>query len=186
MFPKFENGEYLATPLHKIWAELERLVEAGLIKNIGVSNCTVAMLIDLWSYAKIKPVMNQIELHPYLPQVDLVNFIRNKLGVHVTGYSPIGASGFAYKHESLKDLNLFKEPAIISLAEKHGKSPAQIVLNWHIQHRGHVVIPKTTKVERLSENLLSYNFKLSEEEYAEIDKLANGARFFNPINWGHY
>ena len=53
----------------------------------------------------------------------------------------------------------------MSLAEKYGKSPAQIVLNWHVQHRGHVVIPKTTKVERLSENLLSYNFKLSEEEY---------------------
>jgi diketogulonate reductase-like aldo/keto reductase len=74
----------------------------------------------------------------------------------------------------------------VRLAEKYGKSPAQVVLNWHVQHRGHVVIPKTTKVERLSENLLSYNFKLSEEEYLEIDKLANGARFFNPANWGSF
>jgi len=124
ILPKHENGKILATPLHKVWAEMERLVEAGLIKNIGVSNCTVAMLLDLWSYAKIKPVMNQIELHPYLPQVDLVNFLRSKLGVHVTAYSPIGASGFGMKHESLKGLNLFDEPIVKALAEKHGKSPA--------------------------------------------------------------
>ena len=97
MIPKVDNGQIQNTPLHKVWAELERLVEAGLIKHIGISNCTVALLLDLWSYAKIKPVMNQIELHPYLPQVDLVNFLKNKLGVHVTAYSPIGASGFAYK-----------------------------------------------------------------------------------------
>ena len=165
MIPKVENGEIFNTPLHKVWGELERLVEAGLIKNIGVSNCTVALFIDLWSYAKIKPVMNQIELHPYLPQFALVDFLQKKLGVHVTAYSPIGASGFEYKSAALKSLNLFTEPQIVLLAEKYGKSPAQIVLNWHVQHRGHVVIPKTTKVERLSENLLSYNFKLSEEEY---------------------
>ena len=109
MIPKTENGKILNTPLHKVWSELERLVEAGLIKNIGISNCTVALLIDLWSYAKIKPVMNQIELHPYLPQVDLVNFLKSKLGIHVTAYSPIGASGFNFKQESLKQLNLFTE-----------------------------------------------------------------------------
>ena len=68
------------TPTHKVWAELERLVDAGLIKNIGVSNCTVPMLIDLWSYARIKPVVNQVELHPYLVQKDFVTF-NQKLGV---------------------------------------------------------------------------------------------------------
>jgi diketogulonate reductase-like aldo/keto reductase len=54
------------TPTHKVWAELERLVDAGLIKSIGVSNCTIPMLVDLWAYARIKPVLNQVELHPYL------------------------------------------------------------------------------------------------------------------------
>jgi len=72
------------------------------------------------------------------------------------------------------------------LAERHGKSPAQIVLNWHIHHRGHVVIPKTTKVERLAENLQSHAFKLSQEEYEQVDKLACGARFFDPANWGSF
>ena len=102
MMPKIEKGEILSTPLHKIWGELERLVEAGLIRNIGVSNCPVALFIDLWSYAKVKPVMNQIELHPYLPQVALVDFLQKKLGVHVTAYSPIGASGYEYKSAALK------------------------------------------------------------------------------------
>jgi 2,5-diketo-D-gluconate reductase A len=60
------------------------------------------------------------------------------------------------------------------------------VLSWHIQHRGHIVIPKTTKKERLGENFQSYSFKLSDEDYSSIDALANGARFFNPIAWASY
>ena len=189
MLPKFTAGEPLVihdTPLHKVWAELERLVDLGLVKNIGISNCTVALVVDLWSYARIKPVMNQIELHPYLPQQALVNFIRDKLGVHVTAYSPIGSTGFNWKSDSLKTLNLLQEPIIVELATKYSKSPAQIALNWHIVHRKHVVIPKTTKAERLGENLQSYNFTLSKEEYEKIDSLENGARFFNPINWAGY
>jgi D-xylose reductase len=70
MAPKivWEDGKDFIkpTPTHKVWAELERLVDAGLIKNIGVSNCTTALLVDLWAGARIKPVVNQIELHPYL------------------------------------------------------------------------------------------------------------------------
>ena len=69
-----ETTMFRNTPTHKVWAELERLVDAGLIRNIGVSNCTIPMLIDLWSYARIKPVMNQVELHPYLVQKDFAAF----------------------------------------------------------------------------------------------------------------
>ncbi len=115
-----------------------------------------------------------------------MNFLRDKLGVHVTGYSPIGAGGFSFKQDSVKTLNLLEEPAVKSISSKYGKTPAQIVLNWHIQHRGHIVIPKTTKKERLGENLQSYSFKLSDEDYSSIDALANGARFFNPIAWAGY
>jgi diketogulonate reductase-like aldo/keto reductase len=97
MMPKLKTGgetpEIMDTPLHKVWATLEKLVEEGLIKSIGVSNCPTVMLLDLWSYAKIKPVVNQVELHPYLSQKDFVGFCK-KMGVQVTGYSPIGASGF--------------------------------------------------------------------------------------------
>lgn len=127
MIPKFNPGDkidLLPTPLHKVWAELERMVDLGLVKNIGISNCTVAMLIDLWSYARIKPVINQIELHPYLPQKSLVTFLREKLGVHVTAYAPIGSPGFSWKGDPVKKLNLLTEPSVLTLAGKYGKTPA--------------------------------------------------------------
>ena len=92
MAPKIvweDENPFKNTPTHKVWAELERLVDAGLIKNIGVSNCTIPMLIDLWSYARIKPVINQVELHPYLVQKDFVAF-NQKLGVVVQAYAPLG------------------------------------------------------------------------------------------------
>lgn len=180
MAPKmvWEDAEPIKnTPTHKVWAELERLVDAGLIKNIGVSNCTIAMLIDLWSYARIKPVINQVELHPYLLQKDSVAF-HKKLNVHVQAYAPLGSSAWGLKAEELKKLNLFEEPVITALAAKYGKKTGQIILNWHLW-RGHVIIPKTTKVERLAENFQVYDFALTEEEYESISALNRNARFFN-------
>ena len=191
MLPKHEpaqEGQPLTlhgTPLHKVWPQMEALVDAGLAKSIGVSNCTIVMLLDLFTYARIKPAMNQIELHPYLSQSDAVAF-NKKLGVAVTGYSPLGASGFAHKAAGLKELNLHKEELLVAIGAKYGKSPAQVALNWHVKHRGHIVIPKTAKVERLSENLRVYDFELTKEEYEKIDELNCNARFFNPKNWASY
>lgn len=85
MAPKmvWEDAEPIKhTPTHIVWTELERLADAGLIKNLGVSNATIPMLIDLWSYARYKPVVNQVELHPYFVQKDYVAF-HKKLGVRV-------------------------------------------------------------------------------------------------------
>ena len=177
-----------ATPIHKVWAELERLVEAGLIKNLGVSNCTIPVLLDLFTYAKIRPQINQIELHPYLVQEDVVAF-HKKLGVHVQAYAPLGSSAWTLRAEELKSLNLLEEPVIKALAEKYGKSVGKIVLNWHL-NQGHVIIPKTTKVARLGENIEVYDFKLTPEEYASISALNKNARFFNTkafkeYGWNH-
>lgn len=96
------------TPTHKVWAELERLVDEGLIKNIGVSNCTIPMLIDLLAYARHKPATNQIELHPYLPQKDVVDF-HHKLGVTVTAYAPLGSNAWPYRSDEYKTLNVLEE-----------------------------------------------------------------------------
>ena len=154
MCPKlvWEDGENFIknTPTHKVWAELERLVDAGLIKSIGVSNCNVQSIIDLWSYARIKPVANQIELHPYLVQRNLVAFFE-KLGIRCIAYAPLSASAWELRNPALKGINLLADPVITSIAEKHGKKPGQVILNWHLK-RGHLVIPKTSKVERLAEN----------------------------------
>lgn len=185
----WEDAEPIkCTPTHKVWAELERLVDAGLIKSIGVSNASVQALVDLWSYARIKPVLNQIELHPYLVQKDLVAF-HKKLNVYVQAYAPLGSSAFGMRAEELKSLNLFEEPVIKELAAKYGKKVGQILLNWHL-HRGHVIIPKTTKVERLAENHQVFDFELTEAEYDSITSLDRKARFFNPkafaaYGWNH-
>ena len=187
MAPKmvWEDAEPIkATPTHKIYAELERLADAGLIKNIGVSNCTIPMLLDIWTYARHKPVINQIELHPYFNQPEVVAF-HNKLGIKVQAYAPLGNNSWSYRADDLKALNLFEEPVIKSLADKYGKKVGQIILNWHL-HRGHVIIPKTTKTERLSENLQVYDFTMTDEEYDSITALNRGARFFNPREFAAY
>ncbi len=151
------------TPTHVVYKELERLVDLGLIKSIGVSNCPIPMLIDILSYARHKPVTNQIELHPYFVQREQVDFQR-KLGVEVVAYAPLGAFSWPYKREEHKSLNILKDQLILDLAAKYNKPVGQIILNWHL-HRGHIIIPKTCKVERLRENILVYDFQLTEEEY---------------------
>ena len=110
------------TPNHKVWAEMERLVDMGLIKNIGVSNCTIPMLLDILTYAKHKPVMNQVEVHPYFVQKELVEF-HNKLGIKIEAYAPLGSNHWTFKSEEQKKMNLFEEPVILELAKKYEKKP---------------------------------------------------------------
>jgi len=170
--------------IHVVWAELERLADLGLIKNLGVSNCTIPILVDMWTYARIKPVINQVELHPYFMQKDSVAF-HKKLGVICQAYAPLGSSTWGLRAEELKGLNLLEEPVLIALAAKHGKTVGQIILNWHLW-RGHQIIPKTTKVARLAENFNVFDFTLSEEEYESISALNRNARFFNPKAFAEY
>ncbi len=142
--------------------------------------------MDVWSYARIKPVANQIELHPYLVQNELVAF-HEKLGIKVIAYSPLSASAWTYRDEKLKDINVLKDEVIIKIAAKYGKSTAQVVLNWHLA-RGHLIIPKTTKIERLKENHQVIDFKLTEDEYKQITALDRNARLINPkffSSWGN-
>jgi len=137
---------------------MEHCVELGLVKSLGVSNCQIAQLIDILAFAKVKPVVNQIELHPYLPQLHLVDFMRDKLKVQPTAYAPLGASEWAFKSEELKDASILRDPLVGELALKYQKSAAQVVLNWHVVHRKHIVIPKTSKKERLAENKDVFGF----------------------------
>lgn len=174
-----EDLKIVSIPTHKVWEQLERCVELGLVKSIGVSNCTIPMLLDMLTYAKIKPAVNQVELHPYLVQKEYVDF-QEKLGVKVTAYAPLGAFTWPFKRDEHKALNVLKEPLIQELSQKYGRPAGQIVLNWHIS-RGHIIIPKTSKVERLYENINVYNFKLTQEEYDQISALDKRARFYDPV-----
>lgn len=165
-------------PVQATWQAMEKLVKKGLVKSIGVANFTGPMLVDLLSYAEINPVMDQIELHPYNTQVELIDFCKYK-EIVVTAYSPLGRQG-ADRDGS----RLFDEHIIESLAKKYKKTKAQILLNWAVG-RGTVAIPKSTTPERIAENIDIFDFELTDEEKNDINSLNKNYRFVNPSSlWG--
>ena len=165
-------------PLADTWRAMEGLVTAGLVRNIGVCNYNVALLRDLLSQAKIRPAVLQVELHPYLTQEKVLRFCSQE-GIAVTGFSPLGAVsyvpiGMAEQNESVLD-----EPVVRSAAERHRKTAAQVVLRWGVQ-RGTAIVPKTSRAERLRENLVIFDFELSADEMAAISALNRNRRFNDP------
>ncbi|KAL1935515.1 hypothetical protein VTP01DRAFT_4655 [Rhizomucor pusillus] len=140
-FPKDENGKVQLDPTDftETYAALEKLV-GDKVRAIGVSNFSVSNLEKLLKTAKIVPAVNQVELHPYLPQDELLEFCK-KHGIHVTAYSPLGST----------DSPLLKDEKILAIAKKYNKTPAQIILSWGVQ-RGTSVIPKSVSESRIIEN----------------------------------
>ena len=174
-----EHGKIItdAVSIQETWQAMEDLVKKGLVRSIGVSNFTTTMLLDLFTYAKVKPTMNQIELHPYNTQTELVDFCKYK-HVAVTAYSPLGRQGV----KTVKGPKLFDEPIIKAVAEKHKRTPAQVLLNWAI-NRGTIAIPKSVIPEQIAENIEVFDFELVDEEKAEINSLNRNHRFVNPAAW---
>ena len=157
------------------------MVELGLTKSIGVSNFPVVLLLDMLTYAKIPPANNQVEIHPYFTRNAFIEF-HKRFNISVTAYAPIGAMGFEWKPPQYKDLNPLHELVIKDLATKYKRTPAQIILNWHL-YRGLIIIPKTTKTHRLAENFNVFDFKMEDSEYDSITALDKNVRFFEPKNW---
>ncbi|KAG1200473.1 hypothetical protein G6F35_012368 [Rhizopus arrhizus] len=133
--------EIESSPMHECWAEMERLVNDGLSRNIGVCNFNTQALIDMLTYAKIKPAVLQIELHPYLPQAELTKWVKSQ-GIHITAYSSFGPASYVTLGEHGKRAApLLEHDAVKSLADKHKVSAGQILLRWALD-REYVVIPK--------------------------------------------
>ncbi|MFA5532474.1 MAG: aldo/keto reductase [Candidatus Shapirobacteria bacterium] len=174
-FKNDSSFELEPVSIQETWLAMEDLVTKGLVKSIGVSNFTVMMLVDLLNYAKIKPVVNQIELHPYNSQVELVDFCHSQ-NIAVTAYSPLGGQ------PQPGGINLFDEAIITSLAQKYNKTPSQIILNWGI-NRNTIVIPKSTHPARILENSQIFDFSLTKEEQQQIDSLNRNYRTCDPINF---
>jgi diketogulonate reductase-like aldo/keto reductase len=150
---------------------LESLLADGKVRAIGVSNFMVEHLTTLLDHASVIPAVNQIEVHPYFAQQDMQNFGAEH-GIVTQAWSPIGGITF-YRdgnHGSTLD-----DPVIGAIAETHGKSPAQVMLRWGLQH-GRSVIPKSTKPARIAENIDVFDFELSTEEMTSIDSLDTGRR----------
>ncbi|KAF2497945.1 Aldo/keto reductase [Lophium mytilinum] len=178
---KVEHGK---ASLQSTWEAMEALIPAGLAKNIGVSNYTGALLLDLFTYAKTKPAVVQVEHHPYLLQQSLLDLCKSH-GIAVTGYSSFGPQSFRDCDMDLAQSIelLFDHAVITTIANRHRKTAAQVLLRWSTQ-RGIAVIPKSNTQDRLLENLDVTSFDLSEEEIKQISGLDRGFRFNNPLNYG--
>ncbi|CAN6242841.1 unnamed protein product [Urochloa humidicola] len=167
--------------LETTWHAMEELVSMGLVRSIGISNYDIFLTRDCLAYAKIKPAVNQIETHPYFQRDSLVKFCQ-KHGICVTAHTPLGGS--TANTEWFGSVSCLDDPIINSLAEKYGKTPAQLVLRWGLQ-RNTVVIPKTSKVERLQENFEVFNFEISGEDMEKIKAIDRNYRTNQPAKfWG--
>jgi D-xylose reductase len=165
-------------PLAETWAAMEELVTVGLVRQIGVCNYTSGLLMDLMAYSNIKPAMLQIESHPFLTQEKLIRFA-NELGIAVTAFSPLGALSYVSLDMATPEDTVLDAVPVLAAAERLGRTPAQVVLRWGIQ-RGTSIIPKTTRPERLRENLALFDFELTEAEMTAISGLNQDRRFNDP------
>ncbi|KYZ84583.1 aldehyde oxidoreductase [Alcanivorax sp. KX64203] len=183
VFPN--SGEDLLSleerPIAVTWAALEALVDEGLTRHIGVSNFSIRKLQTLLETARIKPAMNQIELHPYLQQNSMLAFCHAN-GVHLTAYSPLGSFDRPETFKAADEPVLLKDPVIVEIAERHQASPAQVLIRWATQ-RGTAVIPKSVNPERLRQNLAAADLELDDGDMDRIAALDKHRRYVSGANW---
>ena len=156
-------------PLAETWKGMEVLKQKGLTAHIGVSNFNIPKLQQLITTTNIKPEVNQVELHPFLQQKELLAYCQ-KENILVTAYSPLGGR-YLMKVEE----NIIQHPIIIAIAEKHKCSASQVLLAWGMK-RGTVVIPKSVNMERIHENFDSLKVKLDNDDMTKIESLDKNLR----------
>ncbi|XP_076764772.1 aldo-keto reductase family 1 member A1-like [Xylocopa sonorina] len=173
MFPMDDQGQIkvdCTTDHVKIWAEMERQVECGRTKAIGLSNFNISQIENVLKHAKLKVSMLQVELHVYFQQRELVKYCREK-NIPVTAYSSLGTRSFVKslnKAEQVPDM--LKNDVVLKIAAKRKKTPAQVLLRFIVQ-QGIVVIPKSTNRERIKENIQIFDFELDAEDMKQLKAL---------------
>ncbi|KAK1261863.1 NADP-dependent D-sorbitol-6-phosphate dehydrogenase [Acorus gramineus] len=167
--------------LKSTWRAMEDLVSRGLVRSIGISNYGTSLTRDCLAYSRVKPAVNQIEAHPYFQRDALIRFCWQHRIV-VTAHSPIG--GGLANVELFSSISCLDDSLIQRLAEKYKRTAAQIILRWGIQ-RNTVIIPKTSKPERLLENFQVFEFELSQEDMDLIKGIDRKHRTNQPAKfWG--
>ena len=168
-------------PLIRTWRAMEALQDAGLCRHIGVSNFSTVRLEALLEEAKIHPVMNQVELHPYRQNNGLIRWCRRH-GIAVTAYAPLGSPDRPARLRKPGEPRLLHDPVIREIASRHGASAAQVLISWGIG-RGTVVLAKSTSPDRLAENLQGATLQLSLNETAAITALERAHRYVSGELW---
>lgn len=175
LFPVDADGKMQFSNVHFVdtWKAMEKLVEQGLVKSIGLSNFNKRQIEAVLNAATIRPAMNQIECHPYLNQKRLIDFCKSK-DIAITAYSPLGSPDrpWAKPDEPM----LLEDPKLKEVADKNGKTTAQVLLRYQVQ-RGIVTIPKSVTKSRIEENFNIFDFELSADDMAYIDTFDRNERF---------
>lgn len=167
--------------LLETWRGMEDAQAAGLTRCIGVSNYSAKKLRDLAPDARVQPAVNQVELHPYLQQRELVEHCRSA-GIVVTGYSPLGSSDRPAGMKRADEPVLLEDPVLSEVAAHHGASPAQVLLAWQLQ-LGLSVIPKSVRPARLRENFSAQDIELDPDDMQAIAALDKRRRYVDGAFW---
>ncbi|XP_030373294.1 aldo-keto reductase family 1 member B1 isoform X3 [Scaptodrosophila lebanonensis] len=184
LFPADKDGKTLFSPVDYVetWREMEKLVEAGLVKSIGISNFNKKQVERILEVAKIPPATNQIECHPYLTQKKLADFCKSK-DIAITAYSPLGSPNRPWAKKD--DPVILEEAKIKEIADKKKKTPGQILIRYQIQ-RNNIVIPKSVTKERIESNFKVFDFELTPDEVKAIESFERNGRLVPLLNvYGH-
>lgn len=171
-----------SVPIHETWAAMESLHDQKKASHIGVCNFGTSLLRDLLSYARVRPALLQVEMHPLLTQEKLLRFCQQQ-SIAVTAFSPLGAESYFSLAMAREEESLFQNSLVRKIAEDHGRSPAQVLLRWGVQ-RGTSVVVKSSQQKRLVENLAVMDFELTEDQMAAISSLNQNRRFNDPGDFG--
>jgi alcohol dehydrogenase (NADP+) len=169
---------YNDVPLSQTWEAIQETQIKGLAKHIGVSNFNQEKLAEVMKIGRQQPEMNQVEMHPFLPQSELVDFCASN-GILMTAYSPLGSlDSRNHKHE--KDPKLLTDQVILNIAQKHKISAGQLLIAWSIE-RGIVVIPKSSNEGRIKENFDSLKVNLDNLDMKELQEIEISHRFVDGV-----
>lgn len=176
LFPRNKEGEILTTDIDyvDVWRGMEALQASGKVRSIGVSNFNILQLERLLALCRVSPAVNQVELHPYLVQSELMDFCKSK-NIALTAYSPFGSPGRPPQMiKGEKDpISLLTDLTVADIAKKHRRSSAQVLLRYHIQ-QGIPVIPKSERAHHIMENTKIFDFNLTEDDMAALRGLDCG------------
>ncbi|MDT0677540.1 aldo/keto reductase [Autumnicola musiva] len=176
-FPENDEDFYSLeeVPVIETWEAMLEAKKQGLVKHIGVSNFSMMKLKDLMKKTNETPEMNQVELHPYLQQKELLEFCSSN-NINVTAFSPLGSGDRADSMKADNEPSLLENKTITKIAKKHGASAGQVLIRWS-ELRGTAVIPKSTNENRIIENLQSTGVQLDEDDLKEIALLDRHFRY---------
>lgn len=167
---------YIHENYMKTWSSMEQLVDKGLVRNIGTSNMTIAKMKLLLRDCRIKPVINEMELHPHFQQPELFSYLKEN-DIRAVGFCPIGSPGRPERDKTPEDTVPIQDPIIVQIAQKHNVHPAVICIKWAVQN-GQIPIPFSVKPEKFTMNLRCVTEDpLSDDEMAQIRAIDKNCRF---------